>query len=235
MKKDMKKDLYFGVPLVVLLVVWGIVFVHSLGNLGKCLDDRYNVPTVEADIDLPVEAQVAPIDDSADLHLSIVGSRRSREYQKLVRWFDRNRELNDFRKGVKYHAVTTTSPLYNDRYRPNVQGLPTVRLQDAQGVVLYEVAGQDVPASESSLLSAMVRAVEKLAGNRFKCDPNRRGCPNRKEAPAPEVTPFVEPEALVEPESEQEPEQSNTLPILLGLGGAAAAGVAGARKKLKAA
>jgi len=230
------KELYAGVLFVVSVCASVLVVSTTTGNPGKCLDDRCNVPTVETDANLPVEERVAPIDDSAEMHLSIVGSSRSREYQKLVRWFDRDQKLNDFRKGLKYHAVTTASPLYNDRYRPNVQGLPTVRLQDAQGVVLYEVAGQDVPASESSLLSAMVRAVEKLTGNRFKCDPNRNKCdPNRKKTPAPEVAPFVEPEVLVEPEPKPEPEQSNTLPILAGLVGAAAAGVAGARKKLKAA
>lgn len=111
------------------------------------------------------QERVAPPNDAARLHLSVVGVPGSGQYQNILTWFKSDERLSKLRASTHFHAVTTGSPMYDERYRPNIHGLPTIRLQDSKGIVLYEVWGDEVPKSPILLASLIEKQTNQL------CDP----------------------------------------------------------------
>jgi len=101
------------------------------------------------------QERVAPPNDADVLHLSVVGIVNNADYQRVLSWFQNDADLASLRKGTHFHAVKAGSAIYDERYRPNIKGLPTVRLQNAKGVILYESAGAAIPKSPSELLNAI--------------------------------------------------------------------------------
>lgn len=147
------------------------------------------------------------------LHLSIVGNER--QVTKLSLMFQSDAKLRQIRDQVRWHAVETDTAIFRVRYAPNIDGLPTVRLQNPDGTVIYEEYGERLTEDSGALYGAIKQAMvaSKLfpwrnRNNDGGCGPN--GC-NPFQQPPPEQE---EPEEVyVMPEVEPE-EPDNTLAIV---------------------
>ena len=129
------------------------------------------------------------------LHISVVGDRSDVQYQQLTAWL----RLNDRVQKQKYHEIMTDTVIYKERYAPNVKGLPTVRIQQPDGVVIYEKFGSQLPTTASGLhedLNIAVLASQvfpwRQNGARPMRDKLKQCCPLRRQQqeaePEPEET-----------------------------------------------
>ena len=91
------------------------------------------------------QERVAPPLDQDAMHLSIVTASADVNHRRVLQWFQEDDGLSAMRRTTHFHDVRAGSEMYNARYKPNIKGLPTIRLQDAKGVVLCEIAGADIP------------------------------------------------------------------------------------------
>jgi hypothetical protein len=101
------------------------------------------------------QERVTPPQDQSKLHVSVVGIVNNAEYQRVLSWFNNDQDLAALRKATHFHAVNAGSAIYDARYKANIKGLPTVRLQDARGEILYESHGSGIPRSPSALCDAI--------------------------------------------------------------------------------
>jgi hypothetical protein len=109
-------------------------------------------------------------EDGQKWHVSVVGDEKDARYQEVIKWFDSGK-LKDLKSKVHFHAVPTTDPIYTERYKPNVRGLPTVRVQDAEGYTVYE-ASKSLPSTGDGLYSAIaISAKEILPWRRHHATP----------------------------------------------------------------
>lgn len=148
----------------------------------------------------PTQEQVAPPNDASRLHLSVVGVTGSADYQSILTWFQSDERLASLRRTVHFHPIVAGTAMYEERYAPNIHGLPTVRLQDGEGRVLYESWGANLPKSPIALASAIENETSQLLNRPIlpwrrkiekQCGP--QGCPT----PEPAV---ITPEDLMEDE-----------------------------------
>lgn len=170
------------------------------------------------------EERVAPPEDAAAFHLSIVGSTSDPWYNALLDWFQSDENLASLRRTVHWHAVTTGTPMYNERYAPNTPSLPMVRLQDGKGGVLYQACGSELPRTPEALASAIERKTSQIFNRPLlpwrrkieqKCGPG--GCPTPKQELTPEdlmldESPLPPSPVLSEPPAEP---QSQGVPVLV--------------------
>jgi hypothetical protein len=190
------------------------------------------------------QERVAPPEDAARLHLSVVGISNNADYQRVLSWFDNDRDLAELKRTLHFHAVKAGSEIYNARYKPNLSGLPTIRLQDGQGVVLYEVYGRDLPKSAEALADDIGRKTNQIFNRpllpwRRQMEKQCDGCDNC--GPSDVLTPedlmeeefaFDEPPLLpVEPEPQGLPVWVCVLVVLMAGGGGFAGAIIGAIKK----
>lgn len=168
--------------------------------------------------------------DSGKWYLSVVGNARNAQYQTIMKWFSQDIPLRKLKAQVHFCPIESSSAIYKARYAPNVKGLPTVRLQNSQGTVIYEAAGKNLPFSPQSLYGAFAGSVSKAEGRlilpwrrnydrRFLC-PTPRPTPAPAPAPDPDFGLDPEPQPIDnggEPDFEDvpAPAQSNLPPIWL--------------------
>jgi hypothetical protein len=154
------------------------------------------------------EQRVKPQFDQDKAHLSVVGIANNAQYRQILNWFDTHEDLAKLKESVHFHAVKAGSAIYDARYKSNIHGLPTIRLQDGDGIVLWEVHGSNIPSDPYHLRDAIYPKTGRgclLPWRRQmeqKCGPNN--CGPREVAPD-----FEEEEDFnfaPEPEYEQEPE-----------------------------
>lgn len=137
--------------------------------------------------------------DEGKWYLSVVGEKSDTQYQTILKWFESDANLYKLRRQVHYIPVTPEKAVYRDRYEPNIEGLPTVRLQNHAGVVMYEAAGDELPFTAEGLYAAMARDVAmKTQCLRRPLLPWRRNhsCPCPQPNPDPDPAPDPEPEPI---------------------------------------
>lgn len=190
------------------------------------------------------QERVAPPEDAARLHLSVVGIVNNAQYQSILSWFQKDADLVSLRRTVHFHPVNAGSAMYEERYAPNIHGLPTIRLQDGEGRVLYESWGKNVPSSPASLASAIEAKTNQLFDPPLlpwrrqmqqKCGP--QGCPSDTDvltpedlmgldAPLPELD-----EVPVEPEPQGLPVWLCVVLALVSAGGGFVGSIIGSARK----
>ena len=125
--------------------------------------------------------------DQGKWYISVVGDARNAQYQTILKWFGQDPALRKLKSQVRFCPVTSSSTIYKTRYSMNVKGLPTVRFQNSQGVLIYEAAGQNLPFTAEGLYGALANSTAK-AQSRPILSPWRRNhvhpCP--KPCPTPE-------------------------------------------------
>lgn len=177
--------------------------------------------------------EVPPPQDEAMLHLSVVGNAADSQFNQIVKWFKTDADLSVTTKRVHFHVIKTGTPIYRDRYAPNISGLPTVRLQSADGVVIYEQWSDGIPGTPGAMFLALSAKTERKCVLPWRrkmeeqCTP--KGCP----IPEPQPVPIPEPSPMLEP---LQPKQG--LPLILVIGIAilsfGAGGACGGYSKWKA-
>jgi hypothetical protein len=176
-------------------------------------DATYGVLAEERVINLP--------SDQGKWYISVVGDAANPQYQTIIKWFDTNAHLKNLKNRVHFCPVTTDSAVYRERYASNVKGLPTVRFQQPNGIVIYEAAGTNLPFTAEGLYGAMANSIDKAQGRPIL--PWRRNhvhpcpCPGPQPDPSPgPVDP--EPQPLDPPVDPVEPPidtQSDLPPVWL--------------------
>jgi len=141
--------------------------------------------------------------DQGKWYISVVGTANDAAYLRVLGWFDATPSLKRLKDQVHFCPVTTGGPIYQERYACNVKGLPTVRVQKPDGVVVYEAAGKNLPMTAEGLYGAIAGAVNNAQGVRpilpWRRDMERRcpgPCPNPNPQPTPQPQPDPEPQPL---------------------------------------
>ena len=99
--------------------------------------------------------------------------------------------LADLKAKTHFIPVTTDNAIFTERYKPTIKGLPTVRVQDADGNILYEAAGDNLPITAKGLYAAIASGTydaEALLRRHRRHD-------NPQPEPQPEPTPQPPPHA----------------------------------------
>ena len=118
-----------------------------------CLADTVNgVLAEERVVNLP--------QDQSKWYVSVVGNAADSRYNEIVGWFDTNASLKKLKNQVHFCPVTSDTAIYQARYASNVKGLPTVRMQKADGTVVYKSAAGPfgfAPAGVEETLQRIVK------------------------------------------------------------------------------
>ena len=165
--------------------------------------------------------RVAPPQDHEELYLSVVGDADSAEYKRLLHWFDTNEDLKSLKNATHFRPVTTRSAVYRERYADNVSGLPCIRLQEPNGIIIYETAGRGVPKSANALLNSIEWSTMQILPWRRKIE--RRECPNGECDPEPGIEYEAAPPVFFEEPEPPEPGVPAAA-VILGLIGATVVG-----------
>jgi len=104
--------------------------------------------------------------DESKWYISVVGNAGEARYRDVLSWFDTNAHLKNLKQQVHFCSVKSDSTVYRERYAPNVKGLPTVRVQDSKGNVIYEAAGNTLPMTPEGLYVAIANDVQTTQGLR---------------------------------------------------------------------
>jgi len=173
---------------------------------STCIADNSNgIAVEERVVNLP--------QDQNKWYISIVGGGLCNEgrcdlrFNMIMNWFNTNPNLKSLKNQVHFCIITVGTPIYKERYEKNISGIPTVRVQKADGTVVYEAAGKYIPLSAEGLYGAIVDASQKAQGIfpllpwRRKCGPllpwrrdmDRRLDANPSPGPCPEPEPDVQP------------------------------------------
>jgi hypothetical protein len=111
------------------------------------------------------EERVVTLPQDADKwFISVVGEQSEAHYQQMIAWFKSDVRLSSLRKQVHYRPVSTSNEEF-ERYRKNVTSLPTIRMQRADGFVVYEASGEEIPTTAGQLYSDISASAEYVQAN----------------------------------------------------------------------
>jgi len=175
-----------------------------LAAVAPCLADTMNgVLAEERVVNLP--------NDQGKWYISVVGNANDAGYQEILGWFESNTNLIKLRNQVHFCPVTTDTAVYTERYAPNVKALPTVRMQNAAGNVIYEASAKDIPLTAAGLNGALANAAGEAQRLRPLL-PWRREMERR--CPAPNPNPQPNPTPQPSPDPEPQPIDDSASPIV---------------------
>lgn len=150
------------------------------------------IPCVATDGVLVEERVVNLPQDQNKWYVSVVGQGDARQAE-ITGWFETNDNLNRLKGQVKFCPITSGTAIYQERYASNVTALPTVRVQKADGTVVYESSGNSIPMTADALYAAIANTSMSAQGIRpilpwrrqmeNRCGPN--GCPQPTPEPLP--------------------------------------------------
>ena len=163
-----------------------VMFAMAVPTFGQAIPMN-GVNSQERIIKLP--------EDGSKFYISVVGNSADPRYVEVLGWFDSGK-LKTLRDSVHFIPVTIDMPVYAERYRKSIKGLPTVRVQDATGVVLFEESGTKLPMSGDGLYSAIANAVsppEAWLPWRRKHDTQPQPQPTPTPTPTPNPDPTPQP------------------------------------------
>ncbi len=132
-------------------------------------------------------------EDGSKWYVSVVGD--GERYQEILGWFNTHAKLSVLKNATHFCPITPKSPFYKERYAPNCKALPTVRVQDSKGVVIYEAAGKQIPMTAGGLYGAIA---ESSKGHELLPWRRKHSQPTPGPTPTP-VTPQPNPDPAPEP------------------------------------
>jgi hypothetical protein len=136
-------------------------------------DAAYGVKYAAEQVELP--------QDHNKLYLTIVGNQHDPRYRTLCDWFEQNPTLRAMRDQTHYSTIPTQSPHFWERLAPGYRATPSVRLQQANGQVLVEFAGSELPMTAD----ALAHGLNGRAKNCFRRTPETDPTPQPLPAPSP--------------------------------------------------
>ena len=126
-------------------------------------------------------------EDGDKWYISVVGDAKDAQYQSIVQRFQEGK-LSELRKQVHFLSVTTDNPMYA-HYEPTLKGVPTVRVQDAEGHVIFE-ASRQIP---DDLYNAIANAAERRHLFPIRPRPHPQPTPHPQPNPLPPADPAPAP------------------------------------------
>lgn len=209
------------------LIAIGLVLLPCL--VGFCA-------TEERVVNLP--------NDQAKWYVSVVGDKDDVGFQRVLYWFSANEKLAGLKEQCHFCQVTKDGPMFFERYARNqgryeITDYPCVRVQKANGVVIFQACGDAIPTTASGLYNEIASAVQKHKSPAEGCCPFRRRTPEPEPQPEPEpVIPDPEPmpiddggAPIVEPEPSGPSDVLVIVLTVLGAVGGAGAGLIGQLKR----
>lgn len=86
--------------------------------------------------------------DSQKPYLTVVGTAGEAKYEALKQAFQKHEGLKEFAASTHFTIIADHTTLYLARYSREYGRLPVVRLQEADGDVIYEVSGREIPSND---------------------------------------------------------------------------------------
>jgi hypothetical protein len=179
---------------------------YLLTVLLLCLSVTASAETMKADAAFGVKYNPTELklnylpDTTATPYVTIFG--HGPRYEQLVKSYSTNPELKRLKDSSHFAAIDTASTLFKERYAASTNGSLVIRIQDANGNVLHEVADGNIPLSAEALIRQT---------NSAQCF-GRRRCPDGN-CPAP-LDPDAQP---LPPPGPAHPQSRFPWSILLGL------------------
>ena len=137
--------------------------------------------------------------DQGKWYISVCGrSTDDARYQEILKWFDTDPGLAQLKRQVQFCPNTADMAIFQERYA-DLKTLPAVRMQDAQGRVMYVACGKDIPWTSQGLNGALVGAVVDVQDTGDRILPWRREMERRLPAPTPRPAPTPAPDPDVAP------------------------------------
>lgn len=144
----------------------------------------------------------------------MVGTATDTNYQRVLGWFNNDTKMKKLRDTVHFCPVTTDTAIYRERYATTtgsykITALPCVRLQRADGTVVYQACGKYIPMTSQGLYGALANGVQASEGIRpilpWRREMDRR-CPGPCPTPGPQPGPSPDPEPQpIDPQPPIEP------------------------------
>jgi hypothetical protein len=83
--------------------------------------------------------------DAYKPYLTVVGTAGEAKFESLKIAFEKHEGLREFADTTHFAVLADSTTMYRARYSTEFGRLPVVRLQEADGDVVYEVSGRDIP------------------------------------------------------------------------------------------
>ena len=259
MKSFLRGNWQTLVATLVAFVVLLALYV-ALGESNSAKADEYTVETdggtdwdMLAAVSEQYGAEERVVDlpkDSEKWFISVIGDPKNVQYKGILRKFDRDKNLKSLKAQVHFWAIPTTSPAYKARYEKNTKILPTIRVQESDGTIVWEAAARGIPVTANGLYVAIKNSSMKTMAimpwrrngtvipwrgqMEQKCGP--KGCPAPKPVPVPTpITPDPEPAPLLDggPPEFEETEPSRWYVVMTALASSLAGGGYGLLKQWK--
>ena len=125
-------------------------------------------------------------------YLTVFGIEGEARYEAVKSWITSDPQLTAMKNQTTYNTYRTDSIMYRSRYAQGIESTPCVRLQKADGTVIYEASGFGIPMSAQGLYNGMAEGCRK----HNHCRPCPQPAPVTP-APTP-VTPAPQP--IVKPQ-----------------------------------
>lgn len=141
--------------------------------------------------------------DQAKWYISVVGNVNDARYNEILGWFASNPSLVKLKSQVHFCQVTANTAIYKERYAANMKGLPGVRMQKADGTIVYEATGNRIPMTAAGLNGALAGAASAAQAIRPLL-PWRREVDRRLDNCCPQPGPQPDPDPQpVDPDPDQ--------------------------------
>lgn len=190
---------------------------------GKA-DPAYGVVYTEGRIQLP--------QDQGKWYLTLMGDKSDEQFATVSDWFNQNPQLRKLKSQTHFNMLPADSAMFQDRYRENTATLPCIRLQTAEGVVVFQASGDNLPLTAEALTKGLS---ERIFNFRRRC-PDGNCRPHREPTPEPKPVPDTDEDPIDHtgpPDTlDEEPVDSET-PWYAFAGVFAAGAALGARRKMK--
>ena len=132
--------------------------------------------------------------DAGKSYLTVFGVEGDTRYEQVKGWLKNDPQLTTLKSQTIYNTYSTTSTMFRERYAQGVEATPCVRLQKADGTVIYQASGFGIPMSADGLYNGMAEGCRKHR----HCQPSPQPSPKPPVSPAPVMpTPIVKPQPVV--------------------------------------
>jgi hypothetical protein len=155
------------------MVRWILAGVLSIACVGTAIA----APSPYATGSLKQTQYTIP-NDSGKLYLTVVGSESDPKYKEVKQALASDQTLAQFASVYHQKAMGTSSTMFVERYSGDYRDYPTVRVQRADGSIVSEVSGANIPPTD-----------QLVSDLKAQCLPR-----NRKQT-TPTVQPAIPPQA----------------------------------------
>ena len=93
--------------------------------------------------------------DGEKWYISVIGNPDDVQYKSILLRFDRDKNLKALKSQVHFWIVPSSGNAYKERYKKNTKVLPTIRMQESDGKVVWEASANEIPITAVGLYAAM--------------------------------------------------------------------------------